>query len=552
MSARQRYFSSSSLAGFAVAACSLGLLTGCESLPVKGKTLSELTGLGGGIKVGQLPPVPAARQWPDVRQDVRDQRAQGYGLVQLPEMQAYLNALLAKIKQAAGVPQWPGAVYVTATSELDAYCTGAGNIYLSLAWLESMESEDEVVALLSHEFGHVYLNAHKLGAVVTAADQAAKWAAIALALAKKTGDATGWTAVDSLMLSYEAGKNTFAPAWGRGEEEDADKFGATLSLQLNYSFSKGFKAFLERQATWEAQNAERQEAEKIRLVAQLKKDVQDELRKQGAKAQGAPLPVQNFQIALSAGLIDATQGLGNGLKDIVRKIQRTHPDTEARLTSLTEQVLPLMEGKTRPAATVLPWQRARSQPRTATVLKNYQLAADAQMALQQQDFATARKLALSAAAGPTAQHALPVMLLSLTQGHANAAETRSRRPPARGSDPLERNLESEPDRAWRIYLMRANRLLDAGQTVQARAVMKDGFEYFNNSPNAWPDAIRFTGLTEGWPRAKQLAQTCSERFPAHSSLCLEAAASPADVVASKLRTDQKTQSLVDRVFKNAK
>ena len=377
MSARHRYFSSSSLAGFAVAACSLGLLTGCESLPVKGKTLSELTGLGGGIKVGQLPPVPAARQWPDVRQDVRDQRAQGYGLVQLPEMQAYLNALLAKIKQAAGVPQWPGAVYVTATSELDAYCTGAGNIYLSLAWLESMESEDEVVALLSHEFGHVYLNAHKLGAVVTTADQAAKWAAIALALAKKTGDATGWTAVDSLMLSYEAGKNTFAPAWGRGEEEDADKFGATLSLQLNYSFSKGFKAFLERQATWEAQNAERQEAEKIRLVAQLKKDVQDELRKQGAKAQGAPLPVQDFQIALSAGLIDATQGLGDGLKDIVRKIQRIHPDTEARLTSLAEQVLPLMEGKTRPAATVLPWQRARSQPRTATVLKNYQRAADA-------------------------------------------------------------------------------------------------------------------------------------------------------------------------------
>ena len=172
-------------------------------------------------------------------------------------------------------------------------------------------------------------------------------------------------------------KTPSAPAWGRGEEEDADKFGATLSLQLNYSFSKGFKAFLERQATWEAQNAERQEAEKIRLVAQLKKDVQDELRKQGAKAQGAPLPVQDFQIALSAGLIDATQGLGDGLKDIVRKIQRIHPDTEARLTSLTEQVLPLMEGKTRPATTVLPWQRARSQPRTATVLKNYQRAADA-------------------------------------------------------------------------------------------------------------------------------------------------------------------------------
>ena len=538
-----------------VAVSLVGMLAGCESVPVKiNNLLPDGLGLGSSIKVGQLPPVPPERQWPDAAQDVRDQRALGYGLVQLPQMQAYLNGLLAKVKQAAGVPQWPGAVYITAVSELEAYCTGAGNIYLSLGWLESAESEDEIVALLSHEFGHVYLNAHQLGTAVTASDQAAKWAAVGLALAKKAGDATGWTAVDSLVLSYEAGKSTLAPAWGRKEEEWADRFGATISLQLNYSFTRGFKTFLERQANWEAQNAQRREAEKQQLLASLKQASEEQVRKQNAGAKnGAQTALLDAQIALNGGVVEASNGIGNAIKDAVRTITQTHPDTEARLNGLTEQVLPLMEGKPRPAATVEPWRRALAQPQTAAVLKNYRLAADVQAALQQQDHATARKLALVAAEGPTAGHALPVMLLSLTEGHASAAEKRPRRAPTGpATDPLDRNLKSEPDRAWHIYTLRANRLLTAGQAAQATAVMKEGFDYFGNSPAAWPDAIRFTAQTQGWPSAKQLAQNCVDRFPSHGTTCMQAAQSPEEIAAMQSRSEQKAKNLTDKWFKKTK
>lgn len=552
----QRWTARRTVVALCVAASGVGLITGCESLPVKANALlPDSMGLGGSMKVGQLPPIPPERQWPDPAQDVRDQRAQGYGLVQLPQMQVYLNGLLAKVKQAAGVPQWPGAVYITAVSELDAYCTGAGNIYLSLGWLESAESEDEIVALLSHEFGHVYLNAHQLGTAVTASDQAAKWAAVGLVLVKKAGDATGWTPVDSLLLSYEAGKSTLAPAWGRKEEEWADRFGATVSLQLKYSFSRGFKTFLERQATWEAQNAKQREAEKLQLLASLKQASEERLRKQNAGPKGgAQEALQDVQIALNGGVVEASQGINNAIKDAVRSITQTHPDTEARLTSLTEQVLPLMEGKPRPAATVEPWQRALAQPQTAAVLKNYRLAMDAQAALQQQDHATARKLALAAATGPTAQHALPAMLLSLTEGYASVAEARTRRSSARSTviDPLDRNLKSEPDRAWHIYALRANRLLQAGQAVQAKAVMREGFDYFGNSPAAWPDAIRFTAQTQGWPSAKQLAQNCASRFPSHDSICMQAAQSPEDIAATERRSEQKAKSITDKWFKKIK
>ena len=532
-----------------------GLLSGCESLPVKvNNLLPNSMGPGSSIKVGQLPPAPPERQWPDAAQDVRDQRAQGYGLVQLPHMQAYLNGLLAKIKQGAGVPHWPGAVYITAVSELDAYCTGAGNIYLSLGWLESAESEDEIVALLAHEFGHVYLNAHQLGTAVTTGDQAAKWTAVGVALAKKTGNVAGWSVVDSLLLSYEAGKSTLAPAWGRKEEEWADSFGATLSLQLNYSFSRGFKTFLERQATWETQNAQRRESEKQQLLASLKQASEEQLRKQNAGPKnGAQEALQEMQIALNGGVVEASQGIGNALKDALRTITQMHPDTEARLTALTAQVVPLMEGRPRPAATIEPWRRALAQPQTAAVLKNYRLATEAQGALQLQDHATARKLALAAATGPTAGHALPVMLVSLTEGHASADENRKRREPVGlAIDPLDRNLRSEPDRAWHIYALRANRLLSAGQAGQAKAVISDGLDYFGNSPAVWPDVIRFTAQTQGWPSAKQLAQTCANRFPSHNTACLQAAQSPEDIAATERRTEQKAKSLTDKWFKKTR
>ena len=540
----------------AVCAGALGVsaLTGCESMPIKGNPLAMLPdslGLGSSVKVGKLPPLPAPRQWPDAEQDVRAERARGYGLVHMPQMQAYLNGLLGNIKQAAGTPQWQGAVYITASSSLEAYCTGAGNIYVSLGWLDAAESEDEIVALLSHEFGHVYLNALQLEGTVAGTDEIAKWAAVGLSLAKKTGNATGWTPVDTLLLSYEAGKGTLAPAWSRNEEDSADKVGATLSLQLNYSFTRGFKTFLERQANWEAQNDKKREADKLQLVESLKQSTQNKVGKQNLGVQGPSQKALNdLQNALNGGVAEVSQGIGSALQDLVRNISQTHPDTEKRLTTLTEQVAPLLAGKPRPSATVQPWLDAQAHPVTAAVLQNYRTAFDAQTALQKQDHATARTLALAAASGPTADHALPTMLLSLTEGYAGAAEKRGRKPPvSKPIDPLDRNLQSERDRAWQIYTLRATRLLSGGQAVQAKAVIKDGLDYFGGTPSAWPDAIRFTAAADGWPAAKQVAQHCAKRFPTYQSICAQAAQSPQEVAASQALAEKKGNSLADRLLK---
>ncbi|MEG1769784.1 MAG: M48 family metalloprotease, partial [Comamonas sp.] len=152
----------------------LALLAGCESMP---QALTQLPGISSLAQKPASPldalPAPEARTWPDPAQDMLNQRARGFGLVNAPEAQGYLNGLLARIKAAALVPQWPGEVYLLAQSSLSAYATGAGNIYISLPWLQSVQSEDELVALLAHEFGHIYLHYHSLEGASASADPAA-------------------------------------------------------------------------------------------------------------------------------------------------------------------------------------------------------------------------------------------------------------------------------------------------------------------------------------------------------------------------------------------
>lgn len=506
------------------------VLAGCAQVP----------GSGLGFKTGELPPPPPQRQWPDLERDVRSARAQQLGLIAMPELQAYLNGLLARIKTAAGVPGWPGAVHVTTSSALEAHSTGAGNIYLSLGWISSAESEDEIVAILSHEFGHIYLDYHQLESTTVASDQVAKLAALGASLARKAGSAAGWGPVDSIIASYTLGKNVLVPAWNRQQEENADRFGATISMQLGYSYAQGFKAFLERQATWEMEHAKAEDERRKRMVEQLKLAAAQEARKQAGGNGVAPLT--EMQASLNAGLAGAGADLRNGLDDLWKKVTVSHPSTEARLTSLTAQVAPLLAGKPRPAPLSAPWEKARAQRRTAALLKNYRAANEAQQAMQAQDYALARKLAAQAASGPSARHALPLMMLSMAQAEQSAVS-------ARAGAVLDKNLQSQEDRAWQLYVLRANALAGAGQHSPAAAVMDQGFSYFRDAGPAWPDAIAFYGQTESWDKARKLAQECASRFPSYADACGKAAQSPQEQAEAKRQGEQKAKSLVDRLFK---
>ncbi|HKR45855.1 MAG TPA: M48 family metalloprotease, partial [Paraburkholderia sp.] len=249
----------------AAAACSAALaLAACANLPVPA-SLASLSSLAPGapekpvVKIaGELPP-PPAHTWPDATQDLNDHRADGWGLVSMPEMEQYLNALLQKIKVATGTADWPVTVHITSDTSLNASSTAAGNIYIPLGWIMSAQSEDEIFAILSHEYGHIYLNHYALYNVRNAGDASAILAGVTWSVVNRNVVDRGWNGLDKIMLVQSIGTTVLMPAWQRSIEEQADLFGATVSLRCGYSYIYGFKAFLERIDSYDTESRERDE-----------------------------------------------------------------------------------------------------------------------------------------------------------------------------------------------------------------------------------------------------------------------------------------------------
>lgn len=528
-------------------ALGLGLLAGCETMP---KTIAEIRipGIGKDSAppnpVGELAP-PAARTWPDEAQDVLNQRARDFGLVNAPELQRYLNQLYARIKAQAGVPAWPGGVHILASDALNAYATGAGNIYIALPWLSSVESEDELVALLSHEFGHIYLHYHQLEGAVQDANTTAGVVTIGLSIVKKTGQATGWTQVDSLAAAYTLGRGLITTIYSRSQESAADNFGLNVSARLGYSYEHGMKAFLERLASWEESNAKRDQERQEQLIKAVRQQALDNAMKAGGKppANALALSVAQGSGEISGGINSALQQFGFELKKATAKLRSDHPETTERIDALALAVDPFPELQTGKDAVAAPLKAALQERRTAAVLRNYTAAFKA---INTPTDPGAVNAARSAVTAPTASHAVPLYALyTVLNAQPGAAGKKM-------ADPgllLEANFSSEPDRVWKTYQERSSRLREGRQTAAAKKVMDSGLAYFQNAEDAWPDAIRFYGEVQGWDEAKRMAASCSKNFRRMAERCTQAATSPAELAEAERKSKVKAEQIVEKMFK---
>lgn len=491
------------------AACILLLgagIAGCETIPqaLQDASLGTLLAAKAPSALEALPE-PQSRSWPEARADVMNQRARGFGLVNAPEATQYLNTLYTRIKAAAGVSAWQGEVHLLASSTLDAYATAAGNIYVALPWLASAQSEDELVALLAHEFGHVYLHYQSLEGAIANADTAAGYLAVGVAVARKTAQATGWNEVDTLSASYLAGKSLVTAFYGQTQESAADRFALHVSHKLGYSYEHGPKAFLERLAGWEAQNA--------------------------------------ASDSTATGVSAVESRIRAQLNKAVAMVTSTHPDTLKRQDALAELTDQAPELLTEREPVTAPLRAVLTEARTAQVLSHYELAFKAlESPASPEAFGWARQ----AASGWTEAHAVPVFALyRVAKAQPAAARSLARD----AGELLEANIESESDRAWITYTERSARLKDGGRRDAAKRVVERGLAHFGQAEEAMPFAVRFHGETEGWEKAKTMAQACSERFPRAAARCSGAARSPSEVADLQRKEQQKADQLVKKVLK---
>jgi predicted Zn-dependent protease len=520
-------------------------LTACKTLP---QAMSNVPFIASLTQKEQGPldplPAPSLRAWPDTQQDVINQRARGFGLIHAPEARKYLNTLHARIKAAAGVPDWPGEVYITAQSPLQAYATAAGNLYINLPWLSSVESEDELVSLLAHEFGHVYLHYHKLEGAVDTADTTAGFLSLGVGLATKSAQAIGWSQVDTLQISYAVGKTLAIALYGQSEEVAADRIALNLTYKLGYSYEHGPKAFLERLAGWEEKNkalvAKKQEA----LLVALRENTLTDAARRTPKANNELSSALNsanaeMQAGINVGAAKLFADVGTALSNLTS----SHPDMLKRQDTLAKLVDVTPELQVDRAPVTAPLKAMLAERRTSQILKNYALA---YQALESPQSAQALGWARQATAAPTNTHMLPLLAL-YTVANSQAK-------PVRGLPPdlaqlFEANINSDNDRTWFAYTERSSRLKQSGQRADATRVLERGIAYFSQAEEIMPFAVNHYGETEGWNKAKERAQDCSQRFPKAAKRCNAAALSPSEIAAVQQQEKQKAEQLVNRLMK---
>ena len=558
MNARMRFAAS--------AAISVWLMGACANIPVPAG-IASVPGVGPDKPVmtvaGELPPVPS-HTWPDLNEDLNDHRADGWGLVFMPEMEKYLNGLLRKIKVATGTADWPGAVHITAQTSLNASSSAAGNIYISLGWLQSAESEDEIFAILSHEFGHIYLNHYAVYDVKNAGDTSTLIAGVTWTYVNRKVADKGWNGLDKIAVVQAIGTMALMPAWQRHIEEQADLFGATVSLRCGYSYIHGFKAFLERIDSYDrdarARNAKLREEQDNAIREKIRTDTLARAPKTPpppAVASDAAVPLQALaaindaltkvngaltegQISLNQGTFSAAQALDDAIAKGTAAIQDPHPDGAAREDDLSKEVATLIAGK-RPPGRVKPWEDAKHQRRNAQTLAHYALVPDIEMLEAQHRYAEALKLAAKAASGANADDAM----LDFYLGNAIAlSQGRSKESPVQA---FSRNLKS-PERSWRLQVAIANNMASTNRQ-QARSFIEQQFVYFGRAPKAWPDLIAFYRDSGDVKGAKDMAMTCSVTLPDYRQACLSASQTPAELAEAKAKADAHAKIVVDNVSK---
>lgn len=532
-------------------ACATLLLGACADVKMP-SSLSSLTGGGDTSKndasknattldtVGTLPP-PPSRTWPDPKLDLDNARADGWGLVASPDMEQYLNALLATIKKTAGTPSHPGSVHIIGDPSLNANSSPGGNIFVSMGWLQMAESEDEIFAILSHEFGHIYLNHHAIYDARTAGNTTVELVSFAWAIANKTPAANTWSGIDNVAVVQTLGTRVLFPAWQRSVEEQADRFGATISLRCGYSYADGFKAFLERVATYDQQAKARrralrdQQAQVARTKATQSAATKSQTQTLVPGLGVSPSQLSNLgglsdvvatytasradaQSEVAGNMFDVQQMIENQIADQMETLHDDHGDPTAREESLRALVRPLI-GSTVPDAKVGPWNAVRQRGDTAQQIAHYGAVGDLQGLQASGQYTQAVTLAQTIASGSTANDALPVFML------VNAMALSGARQPDSQLQILKRNLSSR-ERSWQIQTNVASRLA-ARDARQGESFLLEQFDYFGKASATWPGVIAFYRERGNTQRAKDLAQTCSVNYPGMRPACLAASTTPA-------------------------
>lgn len=282
-----------------------------------------------------------------------------YGVVEQPQLDRALDQILQELRQVAGPKAPESRIHVTPDPSFQAYATDDGSIFIAAGMLQSLESKDQVAALIAHEYVHVLRRhtgkskletAKGIGAGLTSMyldyEHGGKAAAanrpdieyVRQALLRETA-----------MQSVQAG---IVPSRARKQEDEADRMGTDLMVAAGYN-PIGMMEFLGLMEAWDLQR-------------------QQEIAAQPAAAQSAvggtvSRYLQNTDQARNAGRkVDDKELVGGVLSSLVdagssllKRASRSHRASSERSELLLKHIESRHAELERPDMRPLPWQEDR-------------------------------------------------------------------------------------------------------------------------------------------------------------------------------------------------
>lgn len=303
----------------------------------------------------------------------------------------YVNEILAKLQKTLPGTPLASRVYVTPSVEFNAASFKDGGIYIPYRVLEALESEDELAALIAHEYAHVLLQHHQTNWMNSASSLLYSAGKIYIGQRgqKNVSDNELLRMLAINDLSLGASQIGLIPALTRDQEAVADRLGTDLMIRAGYSYVGAHK-LLGRLRTWDEQNTARQEA--------LRKDY--------------------FQLfsssdkSMLAGLIDGqVDKLEDQATKLVRQWGRHHDSGDTRIEGLREYIRQHYADADRPMLRVAAYEKVIRSAQARQFFSGLDQAHASSQALMQQDrkaaLASARQAERSAAASsPFARHVL--------------------------------------------------------------------------------------------------------------------------------------------------
>ncbi len=189
--------------------------------------------------------------------------ARDFVFVDSPAIEGYLRGVCKRLLDAKGVKSDVPNILVQSSDAFNAFTDAHGNLVISTGALRSLESEDELAALLGHELSHLILKHPQDKDAMRALPLGMETISSMKDAAAESQGRTDAQATSVLWSDF------IAPTWNRKQEQEADENGFELMRAAGYDPSAFGQLFSKLQVA-EQKRSERMQVLKKALVVRLR------------------------------------------------------------------------------------------------------------------------------------------------------------------------------------------------------------------------------------------------------------------------------------------